>query len=173
MMHQAFVALGSNLENPIAQVKKAFIALAHLPDTQLVKTSSLYLTAPVDCMDDTQSLAPDFINAVAEIKTELSPQALLDALHDIENNAGRERPYINAPRVLDCDLLLYESKVINTAKLTLPHPRMHVRGFVLYPLFEIAPDLSIPNHGKITQLMPASLSKDIKKLASVEAHEHF
>ena len=164
MMHQAFVALGSNLENPIAQVEKAFIALAHLPKTQLVKKSSLYQTAPIDCLDDPQNPVPDFINAVTELQTELSAQDLLAALHAIENNAGRERPYINAPRVLDCDLLIYEDIVVDSAKLTLPHPRMHVRGFVLLPLFEIAPQLSIPIHGKIAQLITPDLSRDIKKL---------
>ncbi|MDP3678038.1 MAG: 2-amino-4-hydroxy-6-hydroxymethyldihydropteridine diphosphokinase [Methylotenera sp.] len=159
-MKQAFVALGSNLENPIEQVQKAFVALSHLPGTRLVKQSSLYRTAPIDCID----AAPDFINAVAEIETELSPQVLLDALHEIENGAGRERPYINAPRVLDCDLLLYENVVLNTVKLTLPHPRMHTRGFVLLPLFEIAPHLILPNHGKIAPLITPELSLGINRL---------
>ncbi len=161
-MKQAFVALGSNLENPKEQVQKAFIALSHLPDTRLVKQSSLYQTAPIDCID----AAPDFINAVAEIETELPPDKLLDAILEIETIAGRERPYINAPRVLDCDLLLYENTVLNTSKLTLPHPRMHTRGFVLLPLFEIAPHLSIPNHGKIAQLITPDLSLGIHKLLS-------
>lgn len=164
MMHQAFVALGSNLQNPIAQVENALIALTHLPKTQLVQKSSLYQTAPIDCIDDPQNPVPDFINAVAELQTELSPQDLLAALHNIEDNAGRERPYINAPRVLDCDLLVYENMVIDSPKLTLPHPRMHTRGFVLLPLFEIAPQLSIPIHGKIAELITPNLSKDIKKL---------
>ena len=164
MMHQAFIALGSNLENPVAQVEKAFIALTHLPKTKLIQKSSLYRTAPVDCIDDPQNPVPDFINAVAELQTELTPHDLLAALHRIENNAGRLRPYINAPRVLDCDLLVYEHTVINSPQLTLPHPRMHTRGFVLLPLFEIAPQLSVPIHGKIAQLITPSLSKDIKKL---------
>ncbi len=167
MKHQAFIALGSNLENPIAQVESAFVALKSLPNTQLIKRSSLYQTAPVDCTDDSQHPVPDFINAVAEIKTELSPQALLELLHAIEHNAGRERPYINAPRVLDCDLLLYEDVEINSSKITLPHPRMHMRGFVLLPLFEIAPDLSMPIHGKIAQLINETFSKDNKKITSV------
>lgn len=160
MMKQAFVALGSNLANPTAQVEKAFVALGHLPHSRLIKKSSLYQTAPVDCID----AAPDFINAVAEIETELSAEMLLDAIHAIENSAGRERPYINAPRVLDCDLLLYENMTLNSAKLTLPHPRMHTRGFVLLPLFEIAPHISIPNHGKIAQLITPAISLGIKKL---------
>jgi 2-amino-4-hydroxy-6-hydroxymethyldihydropteridine diphosphokinase len=162
MMKQAFVALGSNLENPKEQVQKAFIALSHLPGTRLVKKSSLYQTAPLDCIDT----APDFINAVAELETGLPPETLLDAILEIENSAGRERPYINAPRVLDCDLLLYGNMVLNTRKLTLPHPRMHTRGFVLLPLFEIAPHLILPNHGKIAQLITPDLSLGIKKLPS-------
>lgn len=165
MMHQAFVALGSNLQNPITQVKKAFSALALIPETQLIKKSSLYKTAPVDCPELAEKPVPDFINAVAELQTALSPQDLLLALHAIENEAGRERPYINAPRVLDCDLLLYENIIINSEKLTLPHPRMHTRGFVLLPLFEIAPQLSMPIHGKIELLITPDLSKDITKLS--------
>jgi len=160
MMKQAFIALGSNLEDPKAQVERAFVALSHLPRTRLVKKSSLYQTTPIGCID----AAPDFINAVAEVETELPPETLLDAIHAIENTAGRERPYVNAPRVLDCDLLLYEDVMLNTAKLSLPHPRMHTRGFVLLPLFEIAPHIFIPNHGKIAQLITPDLSSGIKKL---------
>lgn len=165
MMHQAFVALGSNLQNPVQQLQNAFSAIAALPDTRLTKESSLYQTAPIDCPEINTEKVPDFINAVVEIQTALSPEQLLQALHEIENQAGRERPYINAPRVLDCDLLLYEDRIINSETLTLPHPRMHTRGFVLLPLFEIAPELSMPIHGKISALMNATLSKDIKKLS--------
>jgi len=165
MMHQAFVALGSNLQHPVAQVEKAFAALARLPKTQLIKKSSLYRTAPVDCPSIAGSDVPDFINAVAEVQTELSAQELLLALHAIEDEAGRERPYINAPRVLDCDLLLFDDLVIESDKLTLPHPRMHIRGFVLLPLFEIAPQLSMPVHGRIELLISPELSKDITKLS--------
>ncbi|NOS98556.1 MAG: 2-amino-4-hydroxy-6-hydroxymethyldihydropteridine diphosphokinase [Methylotenera sp.] len=161
---QAFIALGSNLEDPVLQVEKAFAALAQLPKTCVLKKSSLYQAAPIDCPQATEQAVPDFINAVAEIETALSPEALLQALHAIENAAGRERPYINAPRVLDCDLLLYENIVQNTAKLTLPHPRMHLRGFVLLPLFEIAPQLNVPNHGKIATLITPELSLGIQKL---------
>lgn len=163
MMHQAFIALGSNLQDPASQVEKAFAALAQLPRTRLIKKSSLYRTAPIDCQSDGETPVPDFINAVAEVETELSPQALLLELHTIENAAGRERPYINAPRVLDCDLLLYENMVIQSDTLTLPHPRMHTRGFVLLPLFEIAPQLSMPIHGRIALLITPELSKDITR----------
>ena len=163
-MKQAFIALGSNLADPISQVESAFLAIERIPKTRILKKSSLYKTAPIDCPQISVEAVPDFINAVAEVETSLSPEALLDALHTIESNAGRERPYVNAPRILDCDLLLYENVLQNTAKLTLPHPRMHQRGFVLLPLFEIAPQLSIPNHGKIVQLMTPDLIQDIQKL---------
>jgi 2-amino-4-hydroxy-6-hydroxymethyldihydropteridine diphosphokinase len=166
MMHQAFVALGSNLQDPVFQVEKALTALSSLPKTKLLKKSSLYKTAPVDCPHDAENKpVPDFINAVAEVQTELSPQELLLALHAIENEAGRERPYINAPRVLDCDLLLYENMVIQSDTLILPHPRMHSRGFVLLPLYEIAPQLSMPIYGKIESLISPELSKDIQKIS--------
>ncbi|MDD2833502.1 MAG: 2-amino-4-hydroxy-6-hydroxymethyldihydropteridine diphosphokinase [Methylotenera sp.] len=162
----AYIALGSNLTEPIMQVKNALMALSQLPETCLLKQSSLYQTTPVDCPQKSAVAIPDFINAVALLETEFTPSALLTALHAIEDQAGRERPYINAPRVLDCDLLLYENEVINTPTLTIPHPRMHLRGFVLLPLFEIAPQLSLPNHGKIAQLITPALSQGVSKLTS-------
>lgn len=163
-MHQAFVALGSNLLNPVQQVKSAMIALANIPNTRVTQKSSLYQTAPIGYEADQLDQVPDFINAVVALETDLAPLALLDALLEIENNAGRERPYPNAPRVLDCDLLLYENIRLNTSKLTLPHPRMHTRGFVLLPLFEIAPHLSLENHGKIAQLVQSQQFTGVKKL---------
>jgi 2-amino-4-hydroxy-6-hydroxymethyldihydropteridine diphosphokinase len=165
-MKQAFIALGSNLANPVQQVNTALTALAKIPKTQLVTQSSLYRTAPIDCPAEGEEAIPDFINAVAEVTTDLAPLELLDALFAIENAAGRVRPYRNAPRVLDCDLLLYEDTTLNTEKLTLPHPRMHERGFVLLPLFEIAPQLIIPNHGKISELIKPDLYIGIQKLGS-------
>ena len=170
-MKQAFIALGSNLANPILQVQNAFAALDKIPQTHIIRKSSLYKTAPIDCPQLAYEPVPDFINAVVAIETSLTPEALLDALHAIEQAAGRVRPYINAPRVLDCDLLLYENIVINTQKLTLPHPRMHLRGFVLLPLFEIAPQLILPNHGKIATLMTPSLLTGIQKIENC-THEH-
>ena len=165
-MNQAFVALGSNLENPTTQVQAAFSALEKIHNTRIINKSSLYQTAPIGYDAEALKLVPDFINAVVELETDLTPLLLLDALLDIENNAGRERPYQNAPRVLDCDLLLYENIELNTKKLTLPHPRMHMRGFVLLPLFEIAPQLSIPNHGKIAQLINSDITTGVTKLSS-------
>ena len=155
-MHKAFIALGSNLagnlDSPASQVARALQAISQLPKTQLIKQSSLYKTAPVGY--DAQ---PDFINAVAEIATTLTPQHLLEKLLEIEQTFGRERPFANAPRVLDLDLLLYDDLILHTNSLTLPHPRMHLRGFVLLPLAEIAPtihipDLSLPFGGNVVKL---------------------
>ena len=163
-MTQAFIALGSNLKNPIQQVNGAFLALEKIPQTKLIIKSSLYKTAPIGYEEGEIANIPDFINAVAEVDTDLSPLALLDEILKIENQAGRLRPYPNAPRVLDCDLLLYGDTVMQTQPLTLPHPRMHTRGFVLLPLFEIAPQLSIPNHGKIATLMTNDVKHGVKKI---------
>ncbi|HEY8085307.1 MAG TPA: 2-amino-4-hydroxy-6-hydroxymethyldihydropteridine diphosphokinase [Methylophilaceae bacterium] len=159
MTHRAFIAIGSNLQDPARQVNMAFELLADLPETQVIKRSSLYRTAPVGY--DNQ---PDFINAVAEVSSDLTPQALLHAMLAIEAAQGRERPFPNAPRVLDLDLLLYDDRVMNTTELTLPHPRMHERGFVLYPLTEIAPDVEIPAKGNAQTLLAACSDKNIEKL---------
>ena len=129
----AFVALGANLGDAVRTVRAALVALGQVPGVQLERSSSLYRTAPVD------STGPDYINAVAEVSTTLSAPGLLAALQAIENGAGRERPYRNAPRTLDLDLLLYGSARIDSPDLTVPHPRMGTRAFVLVPLVEIAP----------------------------------
>lgn len=160
-MARAFIALGSNLQQPQLQVQRAFTELAGLPETTLVKHSSLYKSAPVGY--DNQ---PDFINAAAEVDTSLTPVKLLRALLKLENSHGRERPFPNAPRVLDCDLLLYDDISMDTAELTLPHPRMHERGFVLLPLAEIAPDLLIVNHGNVTDLAKACINQSVEKIAA-------
>lgn len=160
-MSRAFIALGSNLQQPQQQVQQAFDELASLPKTRLIKHSSLYRTAPVGY--DNQ---PDFINAAAEIETGLAPLELLHALLALESTHGRERPFPNAPRVLDLDLLLYDDMVMNTTELTLPHPRMHERGFVLLPLAEIAPDLIIPKYGNITQLAQTCIDQGVEKVSN-------
>lgn len=163
-MTLAYVALGSNLENPTQQVQHAMLSLANIPHTKVLKTSSLYQTAPIGYADDALAQVPDFINAVVTVETTLDPVELLEALLAIENKAGRQRPYPNAPRVLDCDLLIYGNIELNSPKLTLPHPRMQERGFVLLPLFEIAPHLSLAKHGKIALLMNEHLLTGVKKL---------
>ncbi|MBT9554090.1 MAG: 2-amino-4-hydroxy-6-hydroxymethyldihydropteridine diphosphokinase [Hydrogenophaga sp.] len=130
-----YVALGANLGDAAQALRDAFAALAGVPGVRLVKASSLYRTAPIE------SSGPDYINAVAEIATTLTAPDLLATLQTIEHGAGRERPYRNAPRTLDLDLLLYGSASIDSETLTVPHPRMWERAFVLVPLHEIAPGL--------------------------------
>lgn len=129
----AYVALGANLGDARAAVERAFDAIAALPCVVLTARSSLYRTAPVD------SSGPDYVNAAAEVRTTLTAPELLERLHAVEQAAGRERPYRNAPRTLDLDLLLYGSARIDSPGLTVPHPRMNERAFVLVPLSEIAP----------------------------------
>ena len=129
----AYVALGANLGDPVASVRKAMDDIAALDGITLHKRSSLYRSAPL------ASSGPDYINAVVKVSTRLSAPALLSALQKIEQQAGRERPYPNAPRTLDLDLLIYGSASMDSATLVLPHPRMLERAFVLLPLFEIAP----------------------------------
>lgn len=141
-MHRAYVALGSNLAQPEAQVNQAFDALVRLPNSCLVARSSLYRSAPVGYADQ-----PDFINAVAQIETRLAPHDLLQSLLGIEQEFGRVREFRNAPRTLDLDLLLYDDIRFHEPGLTLPHPRMHERAFVLLPLVEIDPSCVIPGRG--------------------------
>jgi 2-amino-4-hydroxy-6-hydroxymethyldihydropteridine diphosphokinase len=129
----AYVGMGANLGDAVSTLEWALQALDALPSTQRVARSGLYRTAPVD------ATGPDFINAVAALRTLLSAPELLAALHRIEDAAGRKRPWRNAPRTLDLDLLLYGSGRIDSPWLTVPHPRMHERAFVLVPLHEIAP----------------------------------
>ena len=140
--HIAHIGLGANLADPEKQVRAALDELAAAPGIVLERKSSLYRTAPIGY--DNQ---PDFINAVARVRTTLEPQALLDALLEIERTHGRVREFLNAPRTLDLDVLLYEDRVINTDTLNVPHPRAHLRAFVLLPLLEVSPDVIIPGIG--------------------------
>jgi len=136
-MVTAYVALGANLGDTVAALKQAVTAINNLPQTRVNKTSSIYLTAPQG--DDTGiALGGDYLNAVAEVQTDLTAYELLKHLQSIEQIAGRQRLYRNAPRTLDLDLLLYGSASIDSANLTVPHPRMLQRAFVLVPLQEIA-----------------------------------
>ncbi len=134
----AYIGLGANLGDARASVELAMDALGTLPQTTLLRRSSLYRTAPVEAS------GPDFINAVVEVSTALSAPALLDELQALERSAGRLRPYHHAPRTLDLDLLLYGEASISSATLVIPHPRMAERAFVLQPLAEIAPHRVIP-----------------------------
>ena len=131
---RAWIGLGANLGERDAALRQAVRAIAALPGTQVLHVSSLYRSAPVDAG------GPDYLNAVAELTTTLAPQALLEALQTIERGAGRERPYRNAPRTLDLDILWFGGQVIDSPALTVPHPRMAERAFVLRPLADLAPD---------------------------------
>jgi 2-amino-4-hydroxy-6-hydroxymethyldihydropteridine diphosphokinase len=155
-LNDAYVALGSNVGDPVANVRAGVEALAMMPDTRLAAVSSVYRNPPVGYVDQ-----PDFINAVARIETALPPRALLDALLAIERRFGRVRDFPNAPRTLDLDVVLYGADTIDEPGLTIPHPRMHERAFVLVPLAEIAPDLDVPGRGPVCALVrqvdPSSL----------------
>lgn len=141
--HIAFIGLGSNLEEPRSQLQRAFAELEALPQTRLVARSSLYRSAPLGYQDQ-----PEFVNSVAKIETAMAPHALLQGLLQIEHRHGRERSFQNAPRTLDLDILLYDDVQLHEHGLTIPHPQMHLRAFVLQPLLEIAPDVGIPGIGK-------------------------
>lgn len=138
MTTRAYVAVGANLGDARAAVAQALLDLDDLPQTSVVARSSLYRSAPFEAN------GPDFINAVVALDTALDAPALLDALQQLEQRAGRERPYRNAPRTLDLDLILHGDTVLDTPTLTLPHPRMDARAFVLRPLAEIAPERVTP-----------------------------
>jgi 2-amino-4-hydroxy-6-hydroxymethyldihydropteridine diphosphokinase len=139
----AWVGLGANLGDPAATLAAALADLAALPATRVEAVSSLYRSTPVDAQ------GPDFLNAVARLRTALAPPALLQALQRIEQAHGRQRPYPNAPRTLDLDLLLHGRTVLTSPALTLPHPRLHLRRFVLDPLAEIDPALDLPGLGPL------------------------
>ena len=156
----AFIGLGANLGEPRAALAAALAQLDRHPALQLQRVSSLYRTQPLD------AAGPDFLNAVAMLQTALTPLQLLDCLQAIEQAAGRERPYRNAPRTLDLDLLLYDQLRCDMPRLTLPHPRAHQRLFVLVPLVEIAPEIRIPGQGRAVDLAAALDAQGIETLAA-------
>lgn len=155
----AYVGLGANLGDPAAALQAALAAMNAIPGTRLLRASRTWRSAPVDAG------GPDFLNAVAEVETTLAAPDLLAALRGIEQAAGRERPYRNAPRTLDLDLLLYGHGHIESHALTVPHPRMRERAFVLLPLAELAPkrvnagDLDAVSSQRIAPLPPTSLQR--------------
>jgi 2-amino-4-hydroxy-6-hydroxymethyldihydropteridine diphosphokinase len=157
---RAFVALGANLNDPVAQVRAGAAALDRLPDTRRISCSSLYRTAPIGRTDQ-----PEFINAVCEIETALPARDLMQALLVIEREHGRVRDVAGGPRTLDLDLLLYGDRVVDEPGLTVPHPRLHERAFVLYPLQEIAPGLAIPGRGRVDDLAAGCAGQGIERLA--------
>ncbi|MBK7415809.1 MAG: 2-amino-4-hydroxy-6-hydroxymethyldihydropteridine diphosphokinase [Dechloromonas sp.] len=158
-MNTAYIALGANLGDPVATVLAAFGALANLNESRVIHTSSLYRTAPVG-----NTAQPEFINAVAALETTLAPEALLDALLEVEQRFGRIRAEKNGPRTLDLDLLLYNDLELDLPRLTLPHPRLHLRAFVLLPLAEISPSLPLPKRGTVAAWLPAVANQGISRL---------
>jgi len=159
-MTLAYVGLGANLGEPQQQLRQAMAELAALPETRVTARSSLYRSAPLGYAGQ-----PDFFNAVAALETQLEPEALLGGLQAIESRHGRERSFANAPRTLDLDLLLYGDRTLATPQLTLPHPRMHERAFVLHPLVEIAPEVVIPGLGKAAERLPACRDQVVERAA--------
>jgi len=146
---RAYIGIGSNLDDPVTQVRWALQALHILPASRCVAQSPLYRTAPVGGPPD----QPDYMNAAAALETTLSPDALLTELQRLEAARGRVRSTYWGPRTLDLDLLLYGQITRTDPRLTLPHPRLHERAFVLYPLYDIAPTLNIPGWGRLAELL--------------------
>ena len=151
-MARAYVGLGSNLDHPRRQLSRAIVALRRLPRTRVIAVSPSYVTEP----QGNRQPQPDYVNAVAVLETSLAPRALLRRLHAIERRQRRERKpgERNAPRTLDLDLLLFGGRRMRTRALSLPHPRMHARAFVLRPLADVAPAARIPGHGPARRLLP-------------------
>lgn len=154
----AYVGIGANLGDARQTVSAALAALKALPRTRTMRPSSLYLSAPVEAGGN------DFINAVARLDTELDAQSLLTELQKIERDFGRERPFRNAPRTLDLDLLIYDALEMHSETLELPHPRMSLRAFVLLPLLELDPDIRIPGKGWARDYLPAVAHQVIRPL---------
>ena len=160
---RAYIGLGSNLGDPAAQIRAGVAALARLAETRVEVCSSLYRSAPVGRQDQ-----PDFINAACRVRTGLAPVALMQNLLEIESQHGRvHRGDKGGPRTLDLDLLLYGSEVIRSAGLTVPHPRLHERAFVLYPLSELEPELVIPGLGKLNELLAGCAGQRVERLENL------
>ncbi len=155
----AYVGLGSNLGDRAATLESAFTALAELPRTRLLQRSSYY-ASPAH-----EAPGGEYLNAVAHLRTTSSPLQLLHRLQQIEAAHGRSRSFRNAPRTLDLDLLLYAETVSSLSELQLPHPRLHERAFVLRPLAELAPDLQVPGHGAVRDLLTAVATQDATRLS--------
>ena len=160
----AFIGLGSNLGNSRQQVLRAIQALDKLAETRVLACSSLYRSAPVGYLEQ-----PDFINAVAQLETGLSPRNLLNKLLALEAKCGRKREFLNAPRTLDLDVLLYDERSHHEHGLTIPHPQMHLRAFVLRPLLEIAPDCEIPGIGLAEVAMRQCADQQLEQLLDGES----
>jgi len=155
-----FIGLGSNLDNPFLQIKNALHRLQHLPETKILKCSSAYQSKPLGPQDQ-----KDFINAVAHIETHYNPSELLERLQHIENQQGRKRDVTRwGPRTIDLDLLLFAQQILHSPELTIPHPELENRAFVLIPLAEIAPELILPSQKKVATLAENCSQDGIIKL---------
>jgi 2-amino-4-hydroxy-6-hydroxymethyldihydropteridine diphosphokinase len=157
----AYIGIGSNMDNPALQVAQALRELEELPHTRLVRSSSLYETEPIGFAGQSS-----FINAVVAVDTSLTPRELLDGLLEIEKRHGRVRAQRNGPRTLDLDVLLYGHRVLMEDGLTVPHPRMHERGFVIEPLLEVDPECEIPGLGAAAQFRASVKDQGVKLLGS-------
>ncbi len=164
----AYVALGSNLSDPRRQVENAFAALAELPDAQLVVRSSLWRSAPLGPQDQ-----PEFVNAVAGLVTTREPREFLASLQAVERRLGKTEPAVRwGPRVIDLDLVAFADLQVDEAGLTLPHPGLHRRNFVLYPLSEIAAELWVPGLARVRRLRDRVSPAGIERLAARGSGEH-
>lgn len=163
---RAYIGMGSNLEDPPGQIKKALRALAMIPATNVIADSGLYLSKPM--VLDSNDQQPDYYNAVVLVETQLSAHALLDHLQQIEREQGRVRGERWGARTIDLDILLFDDHVINDERLTVPHPGLHQREFVLYPLQNIDSTLTIPGRGKLEQLVENCPDNGLKYLGVLE-----
>ena len=157
-MALAFIGLGGNMGDANQLIKDAIVCLAQYPELRIKTRSCMYQSAPVEATGN------DFINAVIAIETSIQPKELLAICHQVENQFGRERPFLNAPRTLDLDLLIYDQIQLTDDYLTIPHPRLTERAFVLYPLLEISPDLDLPRLGKLSQYIKNVEHQRIEKI---------
>jgi len=158
-MNNIFIALGSNLKNPKKQIENGILSIKKINDVKILKESHLYETPPVGILNQ-----PNFVNAVVKISSSLNPQELLDELLNIENIAGRIRNKKNGPRILDLDILLFNDFILNKDNLTIPHPRMHERLFVLIPLKDIDRNIVIPNQGAIKDIINKLAPENINRI---------
>ena len=160
-MHSIFIGLGSNLDNPKQKIKDAIHLINEIDDVNIIATSSLYETPPIGFFEQ-----PNFINAVVQIYSPINHNNLLIKLFDIERIFGRIRKEKNGPRTLDLDILLFDNLILESKSLTIPHPRMHERLFVLIPLLEISPIIQIPKYGSANNLISGLNIENFKKVAT-------
>lgn len=157
----AYIALGSNIDSPLEQVQRALERLSQLPSTQLIAHSGMYRSAPFGPVEQ-----PEFINAVAGVLTQLRPHELLRALKQLEQSLGRQQPVVRwGPRCIDLDLLVYAQAQLASEELTIPHPGITERNFVLYPLLDLAPDLLVPGKGIVRTLAACVSVEGLQRVA--------